>query len=270
LGRSQRLTLVDVRNVTRLAWEAAELSHDRFSQMQHLATGLRDLLDGVVSFAATLDQFVPCEVPVPKIMVPCLDPEPLITQYLQTAGRELPTLSDPFIEKGRSFKPMAGCIHWPWVRSQIEDWKPYAGTMDILNQAKSRDVAIAIFRHNDRRHITAVSVHRSGNRIQSFSTREHRLCTLLAEELHGLYRAGRLSQIESDLDRLPPSMRRIADGLLSGQSVKQIAHKQGLSIHTVRDYLREIYERTAVTGLHDLLRRYSSESVSRLEGPTHG
>lgn len=128
----------DVRDVTRLAWEAAELSHDRFTQMQHLATGLRDLIGGQKSFFARLDACVVGEVPVPEAMVPCRDPEPNVHRYLQTAGRAFPILSDPFMDKGRAFEPVAGCVHWSWVHAQITDWQPYADAMGIIHQARSR------------------------------------------------------------------------------------------------------------------------------------
>lgn len=118
-------------------------------------------------------------------------------------------------------------------------------------------MAIAVFRHDDGRHVTAVSVHRVGTTARTFTGREHRLCTLLAEELHHLYRTGRLEPPASPLDALPPSLRRVAERLLAGQSAKAVAFELGLSIHTVREHMRGLYARLGVDDLDAFLLRFA-------------
>ena len=45
---------------------------------------------------------------------------------------------------------------------------------------------------------------------------------------------------------LSPREREVLDGLAEGQAYKQIADKLGVSIHTVRNYIRRIYEKLHV------------------------
>jgi DNA-binding NarL/FixJ family response regulator len=54
---------------------------------------------------------------------------------------------------------------------------------------------------------------------------------------------------------LSPREREVLDGLAEGQAYKQIADKLGVSIHTVRNYIRRIYEK-----LHA---RSSAEAVAK-------
>jgi len=103
-----------------------------------------------------------------------------------------------------------------------------------------------------------VSIHRAGESARPYGTREYRLCTLLAEELYHLYRTGRLEPPASPLDCLSPSLRRVADRLLAGQPAKQIAFELGLSIYTVREYMRGIYEHLGADDLADFLRRFAA------------
>ncbi len=45
---------------------------------------------------------------------------------------------------------------------------------------------------------------------------------------------------------LSPREREVLDGLAEGQAYKQIADKLGVSIHTIRNYIRRIYEKLHV------------------------
>jgi DNA-binding CsgD family transcriptional regulator len=45
---------------------------------------------------------------------------------------------------------------------------------------------------------------------------------------------------------LAPREREVLNGLAEGQAYKQIADRLGVSIHTVRNYIRRIYEKLHV------------------------
>ena len=49
---------------------------------------------------------------------------------------------------------------------------------------------------------------------------------------------------------LSPREREVLNGLAEGQAYKQIADRLGVSIHTVRNYIRRIYEKLHVRSLH--------------------
>jgi DNA-binding NarL/FixJ family response regulator len=55
---------------------------------------------------------------------------------------------------------------------------------------------------------------------------------------------------------LSPREREVLDGLAEGQAYKQIADKLGVSIHTVRNYIRRIYEKLHVCSSAEAVAKY--------------
>ncbi len=54
------------------------------------------------------------------------------------------------------------------------------------------------------------------------------------------------AQVSDDATTLSPREREVLHGLAEGQAYKQIGDKLGLSIHTVRNYIRRIYQKLHV------------------------
>jgi DNA-binding NarL/FixJ family response regulator len=59
-----------------------------------------------------------------------------------------------------------------------------------------------------------------------------------------------------DTTGLSPREREVVDGLAEGQAYKQIADKLGVSIHTVRNYIRRIYEKLHVCSRTEAVAKY--------------
>jgi DNA-binding NarL/FixJ family response regulator len=55
---------------------------------------------------------------------------------------------------------------------------------------------------------------------------------------------------------LSPREREVLGGLAEGQAYKQIADKLGVSIHTVRNYIRRIYEKLHVCSRTEAVAKY--------------
>ncbi len=55
---------------------------------------------------------------------------------------------------------------------------------------------------------------------------------------------------------LSPREREVLDGLSEGQAYKQIADRLGVSIHTVRNYIRRIYEKLHVQTRTEAVARF--------------
>jgi DNA-binding NarL/FixJ family response regulator len=55
---------------------------------------------------------------------------------------------------------------------------------------------------------------------------------------------------------LSPREREVLDGLAEGQAYKQIAEKLGVSIHTVRNYIRRIYKKLHVCSSTEAVAKY--------------
>jgi DNA-binding NarL/FixJ family response regulator len=61
---------------------------------------------------------------------------------------------------------------------------------------------------------------------------------------------------EDEAGSLSPREREVLDGLAEGQAYKQIADKLGVSIHTVRNYIRRIYEKLHVCSRTEAVAKY--------------
>jgi DNA-binding CsgD family transcriptional regulator len=55
---------------------------------------------------------------------------------------------------------------------------------------------------------------------------------------------------------LSPRQRQTLDGLLAGDSEKQIARTLGISVHTAHDHIRKLYKLFAVNSRGELLARF--------------
>jgi DNA-binding NarL/FixJ family response regulator len=60
----------------------------------------------------------------------------------------------------------------------------------------------------------------------------------------------------NEITELSPREREVLDGLAEGQAYKQIADKLGVSIHTVRNYIRRIYEKLHVCSCGEAVAKY--------------
>ena len=61
---------------------------------------------------------------------------------------------------------------------------------------------------------------------------------------------------KNEIAELSPREREVLDGLAEGQAYKQIADKLGVSIHTVRNYIRRIYEKLHVRSSGEAVAKY--------------
>lgn len=59
-----------------------------------------------------------------------------------------------------------------------------------------------------------------------------------------------------DASALSPREREVLNGLAEGQAYKQIGDKLGLSIHTVRNYIRRIYQKLHVRSCGEAVAKY--------------
>ena len=59
-----------------------------------------------------------------------------------------------------------------------------------------------------------------------------------------------------DASALSPREREVLNGLAEGQAYKQIGNKLGLSIHTVRNYIRRIYQKLHVRSCGEAVAKY--------------
>ncbi|MBX3191741.1 MAG: helix-turn-helix transcriptional regulator [Labilithrix sp.] len=72
--------------------------------------------------------------------------------------------------------------------------------------------------------------------------------------------SGRTSRI-AVAEPFPPREREVLEWLLTGASQKEIAQQLGLSVHTVRQYVKNLYKRLGVSSRAELMATRASASV---------
>ncbi len=254
MSKRQRLRLRDVQAVTRLAWEATELRHDPLRQQRHLIDGLAGLVGAQQGFALGLNDFHPGDAVALRYVIPTTHYDPPTVEYMAAWGRQFGVAEDPATRIG---------IHMPGQIVAFSTRFHYPGGLyeqsaffdHVAGRVRMVDILPTWFRHRNGRDITCLAAHRLDRDEPVFSPREVRLAWVLSRELRYLYQTGRLEAPTSPVDALPPRQREIARRLLEGEAPKRIAFDLGLSIHTVRDHIKAIYQRLEVSGRAELMAR---------------
>ena len=88
---------------------------------------------------------------------------------------------------------------------------------------------------------------------------EARLVRLFHVELGRLWKADALEHAADPSTELPPRLVQTLDGVLRGDSEKQIAFALGLSQHTVHNYIRALHSRFNVSSRAELIAKATEE-----------
>ncbi|MDF1752017.1 MAG: LuxR C-terminal-related transcriptional regulator [Verrucomicrobiales bacterium] len=94
--------------------------------------------------------------------------------------------------------------------------------------------------------VSVISLFRSVGRRQ-FSLRDARLTHIVLSEVDWLHETAFPNHPREGISALSPRQRTVLGFLLQGYQRKEIAKKIDLSVHTVNDYIKEVY---AVLGVH--------------------
>jgi DNA-binding CsgD family transcriptional regulator len=90
-----------------------------------------------------------------------------------------------------------------------------------------------------------------------FSERESRIAHILLSEVPWLHLQAWPTELGESATQLFPRLRTVLNLLIEGWSRKRIAAELGLSIHTVHDYVKAIYEHFGVHSQSELLVRFT-------------
>ncbi len=105
-----------------------------------------------------------------------------------------------------------------------------------------------------------------------FSNRDHVIVHLVLSEVAWLHQAGTDVPGAAPMSVLPPRRYQVLLLLLNGDSRKQIAHKLGLSRHTVDDHIKQLYRHFGVQSSGELLAQFLAGDAAEIrpecaEGP---
>jgi DNA-binding CsgD family transcriptional regulator len=106
--------------------------------------------------------------------------------------------------------------------------------------------------------VDQLGLHRYDTR-HPFTAIDHKLVRLFHVELGRLWRNSALHDAEDANKELSPRLVQTLEGLLQGNSEKQIAFALGLSQHTVHHYVQALHKRFGVASRAELLARANQQ-----------
>ncbi|MDF1737760.1 MAG: LuxR C-terminal-related transcriptional regulator [Verrucomicrobiales bacterium] len=89
-----------------------------------------------------------------------------------------------------------------------------------------------------------------------FNEQDSRIAHIVLSEIPSLHEAISPAELNGEVTGLSPRLRQVLNLLLQGSSRKEIAAALSLSIHTVGDYVAELYRRFDVHSQTELVRRF--------------
>jgi DNA-binding CsgD family transcriptional regulator len=247
MGKSQRVTDTDVREVFRLLSDLRELRQDRRALHTRLIDDLARLVGGTCGFA--------CEVadwrPGGDLRIDSLTSDSTsggaVAELVRGLAVNNRLWDDPSFVEGvrRTGTVEAVPFH------QLISGRDFRGRYPVFDAVKRDfchvDHLIAWHRIGPaRRDVRGISIHRWGRRQRPFGARETAIARIVFEELSWLDATGRLAARVPALADLPPRLAEVLDLLRAGHAPKQIAVELRLSVHTVRDHVKRIYHRAGV------------------------
>lgn len=109
-----------------------------------------------------------------------------------------------------------------------------------------------------------------GALAQRFAGRERTVLEALHQGLTSIYRVEESTQRLSRAAELPPRLRQTLECLLTGVTERQTAEKLSLSVHTVHDYVKALYQHFGVSSRGELMAKWiqTTGQVPRREDET--
>ena len=167
--------------------------------------------------------------------------------------------SDPMIHRLAAFRQPT----FAYRRAELIEDAEWRGSkvVEVLRETnEADDMMCAVARLNSEGWAFGLGLQRAvGDR--GFSARERNVLALLNEHLARALRRALVPRVNHQA--LSPRLRQTLEGLLAGLGDKQLANELGISRHTVREYVKELYKRFGVSGRHELV-------VTCLAGPVPG
>jgi Bacterial regulatory proteins, luxR family len=236
-----KLRLADVRRAFRLIGEIRQHGAEPQEWRPHLLRGLIDLLDA--------DLVISSEV-----------------HFRTTAKSDVLTVTDIGWGQERGGEPWR--IHSEREENPAsylvvvgKSSMPDDDMVPIKPAKKLRDGRGFILSQYALPHIGAVDqlgLHRY-DLAKPFTHAQAKLVRLFHVELGRLWKEDALKRAADPTAELPPRLVQTLDGVLRGDSEKQIAFALGLSQHTVHNYIRALHSRFAVSSRAELIAKATED-----------
>ena len=245
MSKSGQLRVEDVKSVFRLLLDCHSLNHDPLQCQQHMVTELCKLLGARQGAAFQFSNFLPDKTPKLTGLVPAGWPDAKYVNVWKDYTLKAHYLDDPMV---RTLVPRRESTV-TLTRQQVvsnKEWHQHSLFQKYFEPAQLYDLSACFFRLRDPDKIFGISIHRS-QEDGAFKARDMAKVRLFIEEYHRLYQRGGITYLDSStFSGLSPRQEQLLTRMLAGQHPKGIAHELGLSVHTVRTYIRDLYRRLGV------------------------
>lgn len=246
------LTEADARRIVRLLGDVALMQETRTERRKALLSGLAELV-GADSWAwATAAHTIPGEKPAHAgILTGGFSKEQIANLFQATEHPDMAAISAPFFDDiNRSNGHVTRLIQQIDPDNHFERCDAYplwreAGVGPLLLSARPTADG----------QISFVGFYRKPGR-DFFDERESKIAHIVLTEVPSLHEEVSPASLNGEVTGLSPRLRSTLNLLLQGFQRKEIADSLSLSIHTVGEYIAEIYRRFDVHSHAGLLRRF--------------
>jgi len=242
--------LHEIRRVCKLVEELRSLRHAPALQHQRLAESLCDLVPARQAVALRFERFVPNDRPALTWMTwagaATAGEESLLRRWAdQGQFREDPMMRICMARQSRTYVATR--------REMICDQSWYGSPyyQQYLRPARFHDVMGVFFRRCEPGAANALKLRR-GVDEKPFTVRERRIMQLFNAELLLLYREG---CFDPSAPMLTPRQQQMLNELMSGDTVRNIASRMGISVRTAEEYVQTIYRKYQVRTRSQLMAR---------------
>lgn len=258
MGRTTQLRTSDVLQIMRLLADVAALKGAPATQRQVLVDGLNRIIGTNQGFFFVADGWGPNQEQRWVHRTLSSEADPLVLSYMSEFGATFPICADPFGAASVEDPSPVQVRTLHQVLPNINAQRSFGPFMDIVSSGSLTDGVVAFHRvAKEPSRIVGVGLHRLrvGGRL---SARQVAMVRLANDEIRRMVEMGHLSLPPWALPTttLSPRLQQVLNLLLAGEAPKRIAHRLGLSIWTIREYIQSIYTHFNVNGRDELMSKF--------------
>ena len=239
----------DARAMVRLVADVAALQADHTTAKRFLMNGLREMI-GASCWVWALGYLNPDKPPVYASYLHEGFDESRFARYLRAVEHpDMRFLMEPFTRElmERQAQLTRGyCAGGEIEKERVHSfWAAADIAPIILSACPLNEECVSI-----------IALYRPADQPM-FDERERKLAHILLTEVPWLHAAGWPEDFAARTPMLSRQRRLVLNLLLEGHSRKMVADQLGLSIHTVSDYVKDIYRNFGVQSHAELMRRFT-------------
>jgi DNA-binding CsgD family transcriptional regulator len=258
MSHRTHLSATEQLRVMRHLLDVVALRHDPPRQRQVLIDGLNAIVGTNQAFFFVCDDWEDAPERRPRFVHQTLtqDRDPFFLKYMAEFGIKFPLRADAFCDASVQSADARQFYTFDMVVPDLETQRRFPAFMDIKHSGRISDGAVSLVRQpTDPSRIAGFGMHQFGN-AGRLTPRQKSLIAFATEEVQRLIELGHLVLPPTAEGRLSDRLQQILDRLLTGHAPKSIARELGLSVHTVRDYVKKLYRDFEVSGREELMAKF--------------